>query len=63
VWCSGGSVLVLDSFENGVTMSLAVVNTVLAASGGGLAAVTLEWFFNEYWSLMQVRCQTRRHTC
>jgi hypothetical protein len=53
---NGGSVLTLDGFENGVTMSLAVVNTVLAASGGGIAAVTVTWITSrKYWSLMQVR--------
>jgi ammonia channel protein AmtB len=47
-------VLTLDGTENAVTMSLAVVNTILAASGGGLAAVVMSYFLGEkYWSLSQ----------
>lgn len=51
---NGGSVLTLDGTENAVTMSLAVVNTILAASGGGLAAVVMSYFLGEkFWSLSQ----------
>lgn len=47
---NGGSVLTLEGTENAVTMSLAVMNTVLAASGGGLAAVFLTWIQDrQYW--------------
>eukprot|EP00038_Savillea_parva_P004978 m.145639 g.145639 ORF g.145639 m.145639 type:complete len:530 (-) comp11629_c1_seq9:298-1887(-) len=52
---NGGSVLALETVEEGVTMSLAVMNTILAASGGGLAAVFCTWLqHRKYWSLMQM---------
>eukprot|EP00038_Savillea_parva_P004977 m.145606 g.145606 ORF g.145606 m.145606 type:complete len:513 (-) comp11629_c1_seq6:214-1752(-) len=52
---NGGSVLALDDLDASITMSLAVVNTVLAASGGGLVTVLLHFVFGERnWSLMQM---------
>lgn len=52
---NGGSVLALESVADAVTMSLAVCNTVLAASGGGLASVLTAFLSNrKYWSLMEM---------
>lgn len=53
---NGGSVLALDSATDGAIMSLAVVNTVMAAAGGGAAAEIFNWLIvgREYWSLMQM---------
>lgn len=52
---NGGSVLTMETTMSGVVMSLAVVNTVLAAAGGGTAAVLVHFLFKErYWSLLQM---------
>jgi hypothetical protein len=59
---NGGAVLALTGVANAVTMSLAVVNTVLAASGGGMAALLMHLQVpaleshtgRKHWSMMQV---------
>ena len=52
---NGGAVLALGGVANAVTMSLAVVNTILAASGGGMAALLLHIIQKrKHWSMMQV---------
>eukprot|EP00039_Didymoeca_costata_P008384 m.111365 g.111365 ORF g.111365 m.111365 type:complete len:479 (-) comp14058_c0_seq1:100-1536(-) len=52
---NGGSVLHLDTQEDAAIMSLAVVNTVLAAASGGLITVMLNRMFLAHWSL-QMTC-------
>ena len=49
---NGGSVLALDSQDDAALISLAIVNTVMAATGGGLMAIVLQRAFHKHWSLM-----------
>jgi len=53
---NGGSVLSMDSTADALVMSISVVNTVLAASGGGLAAELINRLIHKrkFWSLMQM---------
>eukprot|EP00729_Bicosta_minor_P010357 gene10357-11184_t len=50
---NGGSVLAMDTVGDAVLLSTAVINTVLAASGGAISAVSYNRLFNKKWSLMQ----------
>jgi len=50
---NGGSVLSMDSVEDAMGMSRAVISTVMGASGGCLSASALNKMSNKYWSLMQ----------
>jgi len=49
---NGGSQLTMDSKEDAVAMSKAVVNTVLAASGGGLASLSINRVLEGHWQLI-----------
>jgi len=53
---NGGSVLAFNSAEDTTIMSLAVVNTVMAAAGGGITAEVINWLVlkRKHWSLMQM---------
>lgn len=50
---NGGSVLAMDSVGNAIGLTTAVINTILAASGGALSASIWNNHVNKYWSLMQ----------
>lgn len=49
---NGGSVLSLESKEDAALMSLSIVNTVMAATGGGLVVIVIQKVFQKYWSLV-----------
>lgn len=50
---NGGSVLEMDSVDDAMGMSRAVISTVMGASGGCLSASGLNKMSNKYWSLVQ----------
>ena len=50
---NGGSVLAMDSAADGKKMGVAVISTVMAASGGSIAASGCNYFMNRRWSLIQ----------
>ena len=49
---NGGSVLAMDSATNTATAALAIVNTVLSAAGGAIAADLLDRTFTKKWSMV-----------
>jgi len=49
---NGGSVLSLETKDDAALISLAIVNTVMAATGGGLVAIVIQRVFHKHWSLM-----------
>jgi len=49
---NGGSVLSLESKDDAALISLAIVNTVMSCTGGGLVAVVIQRVFHKHWSLM-----------
>jgi len=50
---NGGSVLSMDSAADGRAMGVAVISTVMAASGGSLSASAANYAMNKRWSLVQ----------
>eukprot|EP00039_Didymoeca_costata_P021269 m.343962 g.343962 ORF g.343962 m.343962 type:complete len:461 (+) comp23636_c0_seq1:234-1616(+) len=49
---NGGSVLAMDSVSDAANMSLAIVNTVIAAAGGGTVTVLINRLTLKHWSFM-----------
>ena len=48
---NGGAVGIMSTADDAANMSLVVVNTVMAAGGGGISAMIINRYFVQHWSL------------